>query len=222
MQDRSFNGPYAGQHLDRIAFPLGGIGAGMVCLEGTGALSHVSLRHRPEVYHEPLVFSALHVKGSPTARLLEGPVPNWKVFGTGGTGNGGNGRSYGLPRFAEAEFSARFPFATVGLRTPDLPVQVEITGWSPFVPGDADASSLPMAALEYCFLNTSDAPVEAVYSFHAANFLAEKEGGDARIEAVPDGFFLGQDGTAAEPWREGAFAACVPDAGAKEIGRAHV
>lgn len=26
-------------HLDRIAFPLGGIGAGMVSLEGTGALS---------------------------------------------------------------------------------------------------------------------------------------------------------------------------------------
>ena len=215
MQDRLFDGPYTGQHLDRVAFPLGGIGAGMVCLEGTGALSHVSLRHRPEVYHEPLAFSALHVKGAPTARLLEGPVPNWKVFGTAGTGNGGNGRSYGLPRFAEAEFSARFPFATVGLQTPDLPVQVEITGWSPFAPGDADASSLPMAALEYCLTNTSDGPLEAVYSFHAANFLTEKDGGGARIEAMPDGFLLGQKGTAEDPWREAAFAACVPGTEAK-------
>jgi uncharacterized protein (DUF608 family) len=207
-----FNGSYTEQHLDRVAFPLGGIGAGMVCLEGTGALSHVSLRHRPEVFHEPLVFSALHVKGAPVARVLEGPVPTWKVFGLAGTGNGGHGRSYGLPRFAEAEFRARFPFATVALQTPDMPVAVEITGWSPFVPGDADRSSLPMAALEYRFVNRTDAPVEAVYSFHAANFLAEKDGGGARVEAIPNGFLLGQKGTEAEPWRAGAFCACVPEA----------
>ena len=38
--------PFTGAYLDHVAFPLGGIGAGMVCLEGTGALSHVSLRHK--------------------------------------------------------------------------------------------------------------------------------------------------------------------------------
>lgn len=53
---------YTGKQLDRSAFPLGGIGAGMVALEGTGALSHVSLRHRPEVFNEPVIFSALYVK----------------------------------------------------------------------------------------------------------------------------------------------------------------
>ena len=42
---------------------MGGIGAGMICLEGTGALSHVSLRNRPEVFNEPLIFAALCVKG---------------------------------------------------------------------------------------------------------------------------------------------------------------
>ena len=30
-----------GERLDRIAFPVGGIGAGMISLEGTGALSQV-------------------------------------------------------------------------------------------------------------------------------------------------------------------------------------
>jgi len=105
--------------LDRIAFPLGGIGAGMVSLEGTGALSQVSLRHKPDVYNEPQVFAALHVKGAKTARVLEGPVPMWKAFGSSGPqgfcepGNGLAGRTYGLPRFAKALFQARFPFATV-------------------------------------------------------------------------------------------------------------
>src|SRR5712691_7747284 len=71
---RAFNGPYTGEHLRHVAFPLGGIGAGMVCLEGTGALSHVSLRHRPDVYNEPAVFAAVCLKGAMAnvARVLEG------------------------------------------------------------------------------------------------------------------------------------------------------
>src|SRR5204862_4949004 len=54
---REFNSPYTGTHLNQVAFPLGGIGAGMICLEGTGALSHLSLRNRPDVYNEPCVFA---------------------------------------------------------------------------------------------------------------------------------------------------------------------
>ena len=50
---RDYNGPYAGANLNRVAFPIGGIGAGMFCLEGTGAISHMSVRNRMEVFHEP-------------------------------------------------------------------------------------------------------------------------------------------------------------------------
>src|SRR4051812_24324058 len=56
---RPFNSEYSGEFLNQIAFPMGGIGAGMICLEGSGALSHVSLRNRPEVYHEPCLFAAV-------------------------------------------------------------------------------------------------------------------------------------------------------------------
>ena len=50
---RKFSAPYAGPHLNRVAFPLGGRGAGMICLEGTGPLSHYSLRHKPYFFNEP-------------------------------------------------------------------------------------------------------------------------------------------------------------------------
>src|SRR5579863_3774396 len=71
---RAFNSVYAGAYLDHVALPLGGIGAGMICLEGTGALSHVSLRNRPEVYNEPCVFAAISLMGQRrVARVLEGP-----------------------------------------------------------------------------------------------------------------------------------------------------
>jgi hypothetical protein len=34
VPDREFNDPYTGRYLDRVAFPIGGMGAGMFCLEG--------------------------------------------------------------------------------------------------------------------------------------------------------------------------------------------
>lgn len=60
-----------GERLNRVAFPLGGIGAGMICLEGTGALSPVSLCGHPEALNEPTMFAVLCLKGQPNvARFL--------------------------------------------------------------------------------------------------------------------------------------------------------
>jgi uncharacterized protein (DUF608 family) len=211
---RAFNGPYAGEHLRHVAFPLGGIGAGMVCLEGTGALSHVSLRHRPEVYNEPAVFAAVCLKGATgnVARVLEGPVPRWKLYESRQAANGGEHRTWGLPRFREASFEARFPFGTVSLHDDKLPIEVELTGWSPFEPGDADNSSLPVAALEYTFSNRGRQPLEAVFSFHARNFMAVGTEHNNAVRPAPGGFVLWQAGSAAKPEDEGAFAAFVDDA----------
>ena len=138
-QERPYSGLYSGPYLNRVAFPVGGIGAGMICLEGTGAFSHVSLRNNPDVFNEPFTFAALSVRGlEKGAKVLEGPVPSWKVFGSQGAGNGARGSSFGFPRFEQAEFLARFPFATVRLQDSDIPLEVELTGWSPFIPGNAD------------------------------------------------------------------------------------
>ena len=57
--ERLFNDKYGHAYLDKIAFPIGGIGAGMFCLEGTGAISHVSLRNHPDVMNEPYTFAAI-------------------------------------------------------------------------------------------------------------------------------------------------------------------
>jgi len=207
--------PRTAEQLNRVAFPMGGIGAGMISLEGTGALSQVSLRHKPDVYHEPQVFAALHVKGAKTARVLEGPVPMWKIMGSasgpsfGEPGNGLSGRTYGLPRFAEASFLSRFPFATVSLADPAMPVTAELTGWSPFTPGAADDSSLPVAAIEYRFVNRSTKPVKAVFSFHAANFM--KTGDGASVGVMERGFVLTQPALPSQSEAEGAFAAFTDD-----------
>jgi uncharacterized protein (DUF608 family) len=217
--EHRYNGPYTGMNLDRVAFPMGGIGAGMICLEGTGMLSHYSLRNHPDVFREYKVFAAVCVKGDRNvARVLEGPVPKWKILaihaGTGQYGGPGNGlgeTTYGLPRFRRANFEARFPFATVTLEDSKVPLRVTITGWSPFTPPDPNDSSLPMIALEYTFVNTSGGKIEAVYSFNADNFMGVQSSRE-RIEVVKGGFILAQPpGGTLKPHDEGYFAAFVDE-----------
>ncbi len=212
---RRYNEEYAGEHLARVAFPMGGIGAGMICLEGTGALSHFSVRNKPEIFNEPLVFAAISVTHpSRIARVLEGPVPTWKLFGLPGAGNGAEGRNYGLPRFAGAAFRPRFPFGRVTLTDPSVPLEVELTGWSPFEPNDPDAASLPVAGLEYRFRNPGASRVDAVFSFNARNFLASA--GDRNgVRRSARGFVLYELGSEKKPWEAGAFSAAVTDADVK-------
>ena len=60
-----------------------------------------------------------------------------------------------FPRFQNAKFTARFPFAVIELQDDDIPLEIQLTGWSPFIPTDADNSSLPVGAIEYSFRNTA-------------------------------------------------------------------
>jgi uncharacterized protein (DUF608 family) len=211
QSSRQFNGPYSDQFLNRVAFPVGGIGAGMFCIEGTGAVSHMSVRNSIQVFNEPCMFAALAFKGKEgKARVIEGPVPAWKVFGNPGAGNGAAGTSYGFPRFAEASFLARFPFGMVTLGDPAMGVSVEIAAWSPFIPGDADNSSLPVGALEYTFRNTSGKKIEAVFSYHAKNFMAAGNEGNT-ILPTKNGFVLHQDGSEKKPFDQGDFVVFVDD-----------
>ncbi len=215
---RAFNDVYRGEYLSRVAFPMGGIGTGMICLEGTGALSHISLRHRPEIFNEQCMFAAICVKGQTNvARVLEGPVPSWKAFGLPGAGNGLGDRSYGLPRFDQACFRTRFPFGIIQLADAEVPLAVEMTGWSPFTPGEPDDSSCPVAAIEYRFTNPTARTVEAVYSFNAKNFIKIRNEGSA-VRVTDGGFIFTQTGKDESPWDEGAFCARVTEPGTKVNG----
>ena len=207
---RAYDGHYFAENLNRVAFPLGGMGAGMICLEGTGALSHFSLRNKPEVFNEPCTFAAISVKGQKFARVVEGPVPGWKKFGSPGTGNGAGGASFGLPRFAVGSFNVRFPFAYVSLREYGAGFDADITGWSPFEPGDADHACLPVAALEYLFTNTSGATQQAVFSFSAKNLMAVGKNPNA-IRPASGGFTLWSGASEGKPEEEGSFCAAVID-----------
>ncbi len=233
---RAFNSPWTDSHLDRVAMPMGGIGAGMISLEGSGKLGQVSIHHRPELFHEPYAYAALCIRGdhhARHARLLEGPVPNWKVLHPWGpfhddSGTGGRGRTYGLPRFAKASFDQRFPFGTATLTEPAWPIRATVTGWSPFTPPDADDSSLPVAAVEYTLTNTGDEAIDAVFSFHCRNLthndprhreFRRDDFTPPTVGRMPQGFRMDAAGFADAPWAAGSFAVeCDAERVAVDLG----
>src|SRR6516164_10519258 len=85
-EDLFHQGPqreFCGDKATQIAMPIGGIGAGCVCLNGYGGLQDFSIHTRPENTALPAGFTAnspeaafavLHIKGaSPITKLVEGP-----------------------------------------------------------------------------------------------------------------------------------------------------
>jgi hypothetical protein len=214
---------YSGEHLDQIAFPMGGMGAGMICLEGSGALTNVSVRHQPQVQNEPGLLAAISLGGpEKLARVIEGPVPKWKLYERRHASAGTAPMGMGLPRFEKATFRPSFPFARVELEDSALPISARITGWSPFEPGDPDSSCLPVAGLEYTFTHIGQEVIEAVFSFNARNFLPalmdEWNGGPEPARGArnaPGGFILYGGGWPAFEQEEAWFSATVDDPAAK-------
>jgi uncharacterized protein (DUF608 family) len=110
----------------------------------------------------------------------------------------------------------------VELDDASIPMSVQITGWSPFEPGDADNSSLPVAGLEYTFTHNGREEIEAVFSFNVRNFLPalmEEWGGGPEPERAtretPGGFVLYGAAWPALEKEEAWFSAAVDDPAVK-------
>ncbi|NTW95320.1 MAG: hypothetical protein HGB31_01705 [Erysipelotrichaceae bacterium] len=195
---------FKNENKDHIAYPIGGLGAGMICLNGNGSLGSFSLRNKPQLKNNPNLFSAIHIRGVENGtRVLESSVPKHYYFDAENAGNGLTGTNYGLPRFESGEFSSKFPFATIKLKDKSLPINVSMVGWSPFIPNDEDHSSLPFAALEYTFTNSSDKPLDLVYSFNAFNPI--KVNNDSGVRVIENGMSFYQEGTTTQPHNEAHF-----------------
>ncbi len=173
-QPHTFNGCYIGCCNSHIAFPIGGMGAGMFCLEGTGTISHFSIYNAPDIFNEPPLFAAL--SDGKKAKVIEGPVPDRKKFGMPYSAQGVYNTTWGFPRFSKIiSFEARFPFAYIKLQDREFPVAVTITGWSPFIPTDQDNSGLPVGALEYKFANSTNKILKYVFSYSCRRFNGFRE-----------------------------------------------
>ena len=169
---------YDGEHLYQIALPLGGIGTGTVSLGGRGELRDWELMNVPAKKYSTVTpgnnapFFAVYAKPQGEAAsttLLAGPLyPQEYLHYEGRPVD-----HHGMPRFAEASFEAAYPFGQVHLSDKALPIRVTIKGFNPLVPGDADASGMPVAVLSYEVENTTDKPMEVSVCGSLRNFIGK-------------------------------------------------
>ncbi|RPI26357.1 MAG: hypothetical protein EHM70_19120, partial [Chloroflexota bacterium] len=182
-----------GKHLLQVGLPLGGIGAGCICLNGYGGLQDFSIHHAPNVSagpdrHLPLDagFALLHLPAQGETRLLEGSFPPEKIFNQGLKSQGYNGGGFeGLPRFQSCSFRGEYPFGVVQLSDPDLPVNVTLTGFNPFIPLDDLNSGIPCAILKYRLHNSSSKPVPYQLSYHLSHLTQGGAEIKTRSEPIP-------------------------------------
>ncbi|MEE2659217.1 MAG: GH116 family glycosyl-hydrolase, partial [Candidatus Latescibacterota bacterium] len=167
---------YAGEHLQRIAMPLGGIGTGTVSLGGRGDLRDWEVMNRPakgfvpgpRFSGAPFFCLRAQAKGQePVVRLLEGPVPAHEFQGASGS----VAANHGWPRFQKARFDAAYPLAQVHLRDPEVPLQARLEAFNPFVPADVESSSLPLAMFRCVLRNAGSAAVSACVCLSLPNFV---------------------------------------------------
>src|SRR5215831_19186185 len=148
-QQRTFNGDKATQ----VAMPLGGLGAGCICINGTGGLQDFAIRARPQTTALPdgftsnspeAAFAVIHIKGTaPVTKVVEGPFPPFKIFDQGLQGQGlRRSGSEGFPRFEKCNFRGEFPFAEVRFADQSIPLDVSLIAWNPIIPIDDKNSGI--------------------------------------------------------------------------------
>ena len=156
---RTFTGP----SLREIAMPIGGIGTGTVSIGGRGQWTDLEIYNRPWKGNDPRnTFFALWAKRrgkNAVTKVLEREyLPPFTDPNGGGFQNG---HAAGAPRMREATFNGSYPFANVELQDPDVPLKVELEAFNPFIPLNADDSSIPCAIFRWRFTNTGPAAVDA-------------------------------------------------------------
>ena len=169
---------YDKDHLYNIALPLGGIGTGTVSLGGRGELRDWEIMNKPSKGFSGVVkgnnasFFAIYCKPNNKAAMvtaLLGPLdPSEYSHFEGIPAN-----HHGLPRFSEASFDAAYPFGQVNLSDNDMPVKVKIKAFNPLIPGDADASGIPIAVLTYEVTNTTGQSLTVSVCGNMRNFVGQ-------------------------------------------------
>ncbi|HRI20368.1 MAG TPA: GH116 family glycosyl-hydrolase [Panacibacter sp.] len=167
---------YEGKFIEKIAMPVGGIGTGDISIGGNGQWRDVEIMNKPAMGFygasdaKAAPFFMVYTKtadGNKKTKTLMGPIPPSEYIGS----EGSRYPSHGLPRFTSASFDAAYPFATVNLEDANMPVSAKARVFNPFIPGDADASGIPVAVIRYEITNKTDEAMEVAVAGSLDNFI---------------------------------------------------
>ena len=143
--------PEGGDRLElETGLPLGGVGAGYIELMEDGTTGRLVVTNnwdRPVTDSQGLAWAVAVSDGK-------------RVLGCALRGRSGPGRGVAVSERAmqTLRFRGRFPQARLDYSDPDIPVDICLRAWTPFVPHDLDATSTPLAAFVFDVTNNAEAP----------------------------------------------------------------
>jgi non-lysosomal glucosylceramidase len=154
---------YSAEYRRYLAVPLGGIGTGTLALGGTGVLKqwqiHNQGNHLGHLPHSFFALRALSVEPPlSVCRVLESPPPEPGENRTPNVNDDldspyGRVRENWFPLVQSTVAEAQYPFVRIKYIDDALPADVSLEAFTPFVPLDADASSLPMVSFTFSVTN---------------------------------------------------------------------
>ena len=171
---------YRGAALANIGMPIGGLCAGQLYLGGDGKLWHWDIFNRhvgtgAEHYAKPLKATAPLEQGF-ALRVTTAGKPQERTLDAAG--------------WKDVSFIGEYPIGQVHYADAECPVSVSLEAFSPFVPLNADDSSLPATVLEFTLKNTSSARIEGELAGWLENAVclhsSQKRGGSHQNRIVRD------------------------------------
>ncbi len=143
-----------------VAFPLGGIGTGNFSIGARGEFRDWEIFNSPgKGNFLPYTFFAIWAKPKgeqPTVKILESRMPP-PYSGSHGFSPG---EVAGLPRLDTSNLKGEYPFVWVDFKDKELPIQVSLEAFNPFIPLDADNSGIPCAIIRYEVSNYSNKVID--------------------------------------------------------------
>jgi len=160
-----------GRDANVANYLLGGIGTGNISIGARGNLKDWEIFNWPgKGKFVPFSFFSIYTKEEgkePVAKILESKIqpPYLKSHGFL------NGELAGIPRFEYSEMEGKQPFVYVRLSDPDIPLEVMMEAFTPFIPLDSDNSGIPCAIFRFHVKNPTDKAVGTSIAASLANVV---------------------------------------------------
>lgn len=172
---------YSEENLSSLRVPVGGVGTGNLLLGGRGNIEFVEVFNQPDRQRRlEKTFFALWVQqgnNAPAAKLLERELFPPYTEST-------HKYVYGLPRMGRAEFFNNFPLHDWHLMDADIPLDVSMQAFSPFIPLDVEKSSYPIVVFYWNFRNTASEPINASIVMNMENPIRDEHISNIYVDSL--------------------------------------
>ena len=164
----------APQALAHVGMPIGGLCTGTLYLGGDGKLwlwdifNHVVEGIAPR----QVEYQGQSVRTRDGANYVSPAPPESPLDQGFALQIDGKLRRLDRTGFEEITFKGQYPMGLVSYRDKQCPVAIDLEAFSPFIPLNADDSSLPATIMSYTIRNTSERTVEAKISGWLENAIA--------------------------------------------------